>query len=263
VEVKRRPPPPVDYFEVAPYSRGDLVFHVTGGALATIVTLTALVVLVATWGSRQPPILVLTAAVLAGVYLADLVSGLLHWAFDTWFDESMTFIRRMVIMVREHHVYPQRIFQFSVLHDAGTLSWIASILTVGPVAWAVFFAAPGSVWASAVATAVVVFNVLLIFMLEFHKCGHRREAATWVRWLQRSGLLLSSRHHMRHHSGNHDFNYCLINGWADLTLGRLGLFRGLERLIYRFTGAVPQRNDHEWLRRFGRPVGGRRSRPTA
>lgn len=48
------------------------------------------------------------------------------------------------------------------------------------------------------------------------------------------------------------------DGWADRTLGRLGLFRGLEWLIARWSGAQPQRNDHEWLRRFGRKVMGRR-----
>lgn len=83
------------------------------------------------------------------------------------------------------------------------------------------------------------------------------DAATGIRLLQRSGLLLSAPHHSRHHLGNHDFDYCLINGRADRTLGRLGLFRGLEWLIARSTGARPQRNDHEWLRRFGRRVVGR------
>ncbi len=72
--------------------------------------------------------------------------------------------------------------------------------------------------------------------------------------MQRSGLLLSNRHHMQHHGGNHDFNYCIVNGWADRTLGRLGLFRGLEWVVERTTGAKPQRDDHEWLRRFGRQV---------
>jgi ubiquitin-conjugating enzyme E2 variant len=78
-----------------------------------------------------------------------------------------------------------------------------------------------------------------------------------VRLLQMSGLLLSMPHHIRHHSGNHDVNYCIVNGWADRTLGRLGLFRGLEWLVARFAGAVPQENDHDWLRRFGRAVMGR------
>ena len=103
----------------------------------------------------------------------------------------------------------------------------------------------------------VVFDLLLVSMLEFHKCGHRARNPRWIRLLQRSGLLLSVPHHIRHHSGNHDVNYCIINGWADRTLGRLGLFRALEWAIARSSGAVPQSNDHEWLRRFGRKVVGR------
>jgi ubiquitin-conjugating enzyme E2 variant len=112
--------------------------------------------------------------------------------------------------------------------------------------------------ARGVVLAAVVFSVLLVTMLAFHKCGHRARQPRWIRLLQRSGLLLSVHHHSRHHLGNHDDNYCLINGWADRTLGRLGLFRGLEALIARWSGAQPQRNDHEWLRRFGRKIVGRR-----
>jgi sterol desaturase/sphingolipid hydroxylase (fatty acid hydroxylase superfamily) len=108
-----------------------------------------------------------------------------------------------------------------------------------------------------VVLAAAVFSVLLVTMLEFHKCGHRVRNPWWVRMLQRSGLLLSVPHHIQHHSGNHDYNYCIINGWADRTLGRLGLFRGLEWMIARWSGAQPQRNDHEWLCRFGRKVVGR------
>ena len=74
--------------------------------------------------------------------------------------------------------------------------------------------------------AAVVFSVLLVTMLEFHKCGHRARQPRWVRLLQKSGLLLSVTTTSGTTSGNHDYNYCLINGWADRTLGRLGLFRG-------------------------------------
>jgi len=250
------PPATADAFAVAPYTPGEVRFHVTGAALNGAVLLAGLVWLFATWRESLPSWPWVLLAVLAGVYAADLVSGLLHGAFDTWFDEDITFLRRMVLQVREHHVFPNRIFHISFLHDVGTLSWISLIL-IGPVVLGVILSGAGPA-AGFVVLATAVFSVLLVSMLAFHKCGHRARQPRWIRLLQRSGLLLSVSHHSQHHLGNHDFNYCIINGWADRTLGRLGLFRGLEWMIARWSGAQPQRNDHEWLRRFGRKVMGRR-----
>jgi ubiquitin-conjugating enzyme E2 variant len=250
-----------DAFAVAPYTPSEVRFHLVGAILNGVVTLGGLVWLTATWRENSLAWPWILLAILAGFYTADLVSGLLHWAFDTWFDEDITFLRRMVLQVREHHVYPNRIFHISFLHDAGTLSWIALILTTPPILWAILSNAGSA--AGFTILAVVIFDVLLVTMLAFHKCGHRARQPFWIRVLQRSGLLLSVNHHSQHHLGNHDYNYCLINGWADRTLGRLGLFRGLEWLIARWSGAQPQRNDHEWLRRFRRKIVGRGGRQRA
>lgn len=247
---RRAKPPPVDYLRVAPFTPGTVAFHIAGGLLAGGLVAMALVWL---WRHHEvaPAPLGVVAALAAGLFLADFVSGLLHWAFDTWFDETHPVLQRMVIMVREHHIYPQRIFKFPFYHDAGVLSWIVFVITapfVIPAAMGWLGAGP---WLWACLAGTVLFSLLVVFMLEFHKVGHRSKVGPVVRTCQRLGLLLEHRHHVQHHIGNHDVNYCLINGIADKTLGRLGVFRWLEAAIHRLTGAVPQQNDHDFLERYG------------
>jgi len=248
-----------DAFRVEPYSAKELRFHVAGAALNAAVVVASLAWVIATWERHAIAWWGVLLALLAGAFVADLVSGLLHWAFDTWFNENIPFVRRMVLQVREHHIYPQRIFDIHFTHDAGTLSWISLIFAAPVAAWTIFDA--DSALPVYAVLALGSFSPLLVFMLETHKCGHRSRNPLAVRLLQKSGVLLSPSHHMRHHCGNHDVNYCIVNGWADRTLGRLGLFRGLEWVVERTTGARPQRDDHEWLRRFGRQVHPRQAQP--
>lgn len=237
--------------EVEPYSAGDLAFHVAGGALCLLAQALAIRWLAGVWPDAAPAAAGLLLSFVAATFAADFISGLLHWAFDTWWSETTPILNRMVVMVREHHVYPSKIFKFGLFHDAGTLSWIMLIATLPLYAFSWRLASPPRFLAYAVFAAIVT-TVLVVFMLEFHKAGHNPRPPRWVRALQRAGIVLSTKHHLSHHRGAHDRNYCLIHGHVDRTLGALGMWRLFEWAVHKATGAVPCANDREWLARFGR-----------
>ncbi len=239
--------PQVDDFPTYSYSRADVVFHSAGVLLNTSLTLAAAVWLFLGWRSQLPSWYFLLLASAAGMFIGDFITGLLHWALDTWFNEETSLLNRMVITVREHHVYPDRVFQYSFSHHAGPLSWLAFFFTA-PIFFLAIFGPSGAANCYLVWTAVVV-SFEITFMFEFHKFGHRLQARKITRRAQRLRLLLSPKHHLRHHSGNHDRNYCLINGIADDVCGNLFAWRGLEWIISSITGAVPRSNDHKYLRR--------------
>lgn len=241
--------------EAAVNSRGDVIFHVTGAALNALCTLSAIVWLIVNRTKIRPSAVFILASVVVGVLAGDLITGILHWAFDTWFSPDTRFFRRMVLIVREHHIYPDRMFEYSFYHDAGALSVMAFLLT-SPLFTFAFLQSVGDTQGFhllyyAVCVAVTI-SFALVFMFELHKFGHKRETSKMVRLLQRFGLLLSYAHHMKHHSGNHDRNYCLINGHADRTFGAAGGWRALERIISSLTGATPRSDDREWLQAFHR-----------
>jgi hypothetical protein len=250
------PIPEPEHFAMIPFTRREIVMNLfaTLANFAVVGAGLAFAVLNADVYGRGQNWVWLPAGLFVAVYLADLGSGILHWMFDTWFSEHDRKVRRMVIMVREHHIYPQRIFRYGLRHELGVLSWFG-LFTSGPlIAAAILWDGPATAARCTAAAAAALFSLGISFSLQLHKIGHRFHPGPVLRVLQRTGIVLSPQHHMRHHALEHDSNYCLVNGMADKTLGRVGFFRLLERLTSRFTGARPRQNDREWRRRYGRWV---------
>ncbi|WP_199434104.1 fatty acid desaturase CarF family protein [Qaidamihabitans albus] len=251
--------PQAALFDAGAFRTSELLVHVTGAVANITVCAAAIVVTtvnVPVSGVTVPVVLVF---VVGGWFVADLVSGVLHWALDTWFNENVRAVRRIVLIVREHHVYPQQIFKYRWTHEFGILSWFG--LAVVSATWllATLTTAPAPVAVGMVVGGVVA-SLGASFSLELHKLGHNFAPGWAVRALQRLGLVLTPAHHMKHHRAEHDTHYCIVNGWADRTLGRLGLFRALERLVAAWTGNSPRIDDRGWRRAFGRPVQDRTDR---
>jgi hypothetical protein len=235
---------------IPPLAAAQIVVHVIGVILIAGCILCGLAWLVINWKSFAPPWFVCVTVVLFGLFLSDFFSGLLHWGFDTWFTDNSPLIRRVLLTVREYHVYPQNIFGYKFYYEAGAVSWISLTRTL-PVIGAVAISSdsPTLIRYGIVSISVIV-SVFTLFMLQFHKLGHRRVTSPILITLQRAHLLMSVQHHSQHRREKHDIKYCLINGWADFVCDRIGFWRGAESAVHWITGTVPRSNDEAWIRRY-------------
>jgi hypothetical protein len=160
------------------------------------------------------------AAALAGYAGADLLSGLVHWLGDRFFEEDTPLVGRALIRpFREHHRAPRAMVAHGFLELTGN-----SCLVLLPVA-AAAPAAPAGIFTDAALLALAITGVLTNL---FHRWAHTPAPPRMAAWLQRSGLVLSPAAHARHHGGAFDGAYCVTSGWLNPLVDRLGLFARLE-----------------------------------
>src|SRR5258708_29014152 len=117
-------------------------------------------------GLGSPAIL---ATALAGYFLADFTSGVVHWGMDTWFDERI--LGRAIAIAREHHTHPHHIHGYGFL-DYASLGSTPSALVFGlAVAATALF--PPSATTYALMVLWVVQSTRPLFGTGFHSLAHR------------------------------------------------------------------------------------------
>ena len=159
------------------------------------------------------------AAALCAWAASDLLSGLVHWGFDTYGSVHTPFIGPAFIRpFREHHFDPLAITRHDFVETNGSNCLACSPLLVA-ASWMPLEAAP---WIGV--QAFMVFTALGVLATnQCHKWAHMDEAATpaIARWAQRAGLVLSREHHQLHHKAPFDSHFCTSNGWLNAPLNRL------------------------------------------
>jgi len=162
---------------------------------------------------------VVLAAAPCGWLAADLLSGLLHWAFDSWGSVSTPFIGKAFIRpFREHHVDPQAMTRhdFVETHGASCLACLPLLAATGLM--------PLATWPWILAQALLLFIALgALATNQCHKWAHMDENATpaAVRWAQRRRLVLPREHHRLHHMAPFDSHFCMSSGWLNAPLDAL------------------------------------------
>jgi len=163
--------------------------------------------------------LVALAAALCAWAASDLLSGLVHWGFDTYGSVHTPFIGPVFIRpFREHHFDPLAITRHDFVETNGSNCLACSPLLVA-ASWMPLEIA---LWIGV--QAFMLFTALGVLATnQCHKWAHMDEAATPqpVRGAQRAGLVLSREHHQLHHKAPFDSHFCTSNGWLNAPLNRL------------------------------------------
>jgi ubiquitin-conjugating enzyme E2 variant len=215
-------------------------FHETLGVILFFI-LCALLMLRVVQAAAARTFLVLAGSALVGFVAADLVSGVVHWLFDTWFSRTTPVLGpTFVTPFRVHHDDPLDITRHGFVATNGH----NCLVSVPVLALALLLpTGPEAPLASAVLTFVLMLCLGVFGTNQFHKWAHQERVSPVIGWLQARGLILGRAHHDVHHSAPYERHYCITTGWLNRPLEALGFFRGLERLITAVTGQQPRVDD--------------------
>jgi len=155
----------------------------------------------------------LPLAALAGWILADLFSGLVHWALDTFGSIRTPVVGPAFIRpFREHHADPQGMTRHDFFEVNG-----ASCLGCLPILIALHFYDFNSL----VDSLLICFCLGILFTNQCHKWAHMDAPPLVVRVLQKLRLVLRAEEHRLHHTPPYDSHFCTASGWLNGPLNRL------------------------------------------
>ena len=88
--------------------------------------------------SWMQPITILAYS-FVGILIADFISGVLHWGFDSWGTVEMPILGQSFIRsFREHHVDPTSICRHDFIETNGN-NYTATLFVFGWIAWRMYF----------------------------------------------------------------------------------------------------------------------------
>ncbi len=176
---------------------------------------------------------------LAGMIVADFLSGVVHWGADTWGSETMPVLgKRLLRPFRVHHINPA---DFLTRHWIDTNGDVAIIVAVVLALALLIPLEPRAGLAST--TFILAVSATTLPTNQVHQWAHMTSPPVFVRVLQRFGVLMSHKHHAEHHAPPFVSNYCIALGWCNGVLVRVRFFPRLERFITRLTGAIPRADE--------------------
>ncbi len=185
-----------------------------------------------------------------GIAAADLGSGLVHWAADSWGRDDCPLIgHRLLVPFRVHHINPDDFLRRRFIDTNGEVAAVAA-----PVL-ALLLAVPlDAAWGGPVALFGLAFCGIGSMTNQIHQWAHMPVPPAPIRAMQACGLLLGRDEHADHHARPYDRRYCITTGWCNRPLDSIEFFRRLESAITWLTGVAPRHDDRRYESRYGVPI---------
>lgn len=163
----------------------------------------------------------------------DFVSGIVHWAEDTFFTEDTPLFGEWLVKPNVlHHEQPAAFITKSWWQSSWDL--VIAALVISGVAYLT----------NHLNWQLLLFCFLAANANQLHKYAHlsTKQTPRLVRFFQNAGILQKARHHALHHSGEKNQAYCVITPYLNPVLDYLGFWRRLEKILLYFLPA-PRRKD--------------------
>jgi hypothetical protein len=177
----------------------------------------------------------------------DFISGVVHWAADTYCSETTPVVGPSLVKpFRQHHLYPRDICTHNLVETVGNVCILA--VPVLSVCLYLLWLLPESGWLAFAVVCVALMAAATVATNQFHKWAHQESPSPFARWLQRTRLVLEPSHHKVHHTEPFNMHYCITNGWLNPLLNRIKFFRRLEATL-RFLGIETAKAKDEKLAR--------------
>lgn len=168
----------------------------------------------------------LVFAIPLGILGGDFISGVVHWAADTYCSEDTPIVGPSLVKpFRMHHIYPKDICTHNLVATIGNVCILACpVLSVSLILlWFIEHE-----WLAFAALSVALMAVATVATNQFHKWAHQDVPPAYARPFQRLHLVLDPTHHSKHHTEPYESHYCITNGWLNPVLNRIKFFRRLE-----------------------------------
>ena len=179
-------------------------------------------------------------ALFLGLLFADFLSGVIHWACDSWGSPDMPIFGPLAIRTfREHHVDQDSITRHDFVETNGHNFALSLLVSVSFLA----FVDLKTLGSSFLGMCLVSGAFWVALTSQVHKWAHMKTPPRIIAGLQRARVIVSRRHHAGHHAAPFSKNYCITAGWLNGPLRAIRFFETLERIITALTGAVPREDD--------------------